>query len=467
MRLPVITAVVDARWEAGLVSAFEQAEHNITVVRRCVDLADLLATAATGTARAALLSADLRRLDRDALLRLGRPPHRGRRARAAGRRGRRPSAAPARRPVRPAGRRGGERHLRRGRRGGRRARRCGGAGRGGRPDGHAAARAAPARRRRRPSWSPAPAGSSRSGGRPAPPAVRRWRSRWPARSPPPASRRCSSTPTSTAAWSPSCSACSRRRPASRPPPAWPTTAASTSPRCPACAARSAPSLRVLTGITRADRWPELRGGALEVVLALARTIAAVVVVDLGFCLEQDEELSYDTTAPRRNGATLTVLEQADTVVAVAAADPVGLQRFVRGYGDLREVLAGVEPVVVVNKVRPARGAGRPGRRDRRRADPLRRRRPHLPRARTTAAASTPRWPTGAASPSRPSGSPARKAIAGAGRRPRRHRRPQRRSGCPATAGGVAPYGEPGAAVWPDGSQVTFAPCPTSLFLTSP
>jgi Flp pilus assembly CpaE family ATPase len=77
----------------------------------------------------------------------------------------------------------------------------------------------------------------------------------------------------------------------------------------------------------------------------------VVVVDIGFCLEQDEELSYDTTAPRRNGATLAVLEQADVVLAVAAADPVGLQRFVRGYGDLRELVGGVEPVVVVNKVR--------------------------------------------------------------------------------------------------------------------
>ena len=113
-----------------------------------------------------------------------------------------------------------------------------------------------------------------------------------------------------------------------------------------------PTLRVLTGITRADRWPELRAGALEAVLALARALATVVVVDLGFCLEQDEELSFDTTAPRRNGATLTVLEQADTVLAVAAADPVGLQRFVRGYGDLREVVGGIEPQVVVNKVRP-------------------------------------------------------------------------------------------------------------------
>jgi Flp pilus assembly CpaE family ATPase len=113
-----------------------------------------------------------------------------------------------------------------------------------------------------------------------------------------------------------------------------------------------PTLRVLTGITRADRWPELRAGALEAVLALARSLGTVVVVDLGFCLEQDEELSFDTMAPRRNGATLTVLEQSDVVLAVAAADPVGLQRFVRGYGDLRAAVGGIEPQVVVNKVRP-------------------------------------------------------------------------------------------------------------------
>ena len=102
MRLPVVTAVVDARWEAGLVSAFERSEHNIIVVRRCVDLADLLATAATGTARAALLSADLRRLDREALARLAAahiavvglvPPGDEQADR---------TAAPARRPVRAA-----------------------------------------------------------------------------------------------------------------------------------------------------------------------------------------------------------------------------------------------------------------------------------------------------------------------------------------------------------------------------
>jgi len=116
----------------------------------------------------------------------------------------------------------------------------------------------------------------------------------------------------------------------------------------------AADLRVLTGLSRAERWSELRPGSVEVVLGLARALAAVTVVDCGFCLEQDEELSYDTLAPRRNGATLAVLQQADVVLAVGGADPVGLQRLVRGVGDLAEAVPAARVVVVVNRLR--RGA---------------------------------------------------------------------------------------------------------------
>lgn len=70
MAVPVLTAVSDARWEAQLVAALGRGDLGVAVVRRCVDIADLLATAATGQAQAALLSADLRRLDREALGRL-------------------------------------------------------------------------------------------------------------------------------------------------------------------------------------------------------------------------------------------------------------------------------------------------------------------------------------------------------------------------------------------------------------
>ena len=114
----------------------------------------------------------------------------------------------------------------------------------------------------------------------------------------------------------------------------------------------APRLRVLTGISRAERWPEIRPAALEAVLGLARGVAAVTVVDCGFAVERDEELSFDTAAPRRNGATLAALEAADTVLGVAAADPIGLQRYVRGLNAVADALPTATVRTVVNRVRP-------------------------------------------------------------------------------------------------------------------
>jgi Flp pilus assembly CpaE family ATPase len=104
-----------------------------------------------------------------------------------------------------------------------------------------------------------------------------------------------------------------------------------------------PHLRVLTGLARADRWPELRPRAVAAVLEEARRLADLVVV----------------AAPRRNGVTLTVLESADTVLCVSGADPVALQRSIRGLDELRETLPDVEPLVVVNQVRRGPVPGKP------------------------------------------------------------------------------------------------------------
>ncbi|MEW1949153.1 P-loop NTPase [Pseudarthrobacter sp902506025] len=119
----------------------------------------------------------------------------------------------------------------------------------------------------------------------------------------------------------------------------------------ATVATASGTFRVLTGITRADRWTELRATALALVLERARQIADVVVVDTGFCLEADEELSFDTMAPRRNAATLRPLELADEVYAVGAADPVGLPRMVRALSELEGAVPQASPTVVMNKVR--------------------------------------------------------------------------------------------------------------------
>lgn len=120
-------------------------------------------------------------------------------------------------------------------------------------------------------------------------------------------------------------------------------------------------LRVLTGLPRADRWPELRDASLADVLDRCRRSARWVVVDVAPPVEQDEELSFDTAAPRRNGATLTALDAADVVLVVGSGDPVGLQRLVRAV-DLLPELTAARREVVVTRVRPGPVGPEPERR---------------------------------------------------------------------------------------------------------
>jgi MinD-like ATPase involved in chromosome partitioning or flagellar assembly len=114
---------------------------------------------------------------------------------------------------------------------------------------------------------------------------------------------------------------------------------------------SAGSFRVLTGIGRPSRWPELSAEKVEDTLAQCRRAAEYTVVDTGASLENDEELQSDLAAPRRNAATVSALRAADEVIAVGAADPLGLARFLRGHVDLLETATTDRVTVVMNKVR--------------------------------------------------------------------------------------------------------------------
>ncbi|HET6209174.1 MAG TPA: hypothetical protein VFD94_02265, partial [Jatrophihabitans sp.] len=120
------------------------------------------------------------------------------------------------------------------------------------------------------------------------------------------------------------------------------------------------AMRLLTGISRADRWPELRPAAVEAVLEVSRTLADYTVLDLGFSLENDEELSFDTMAPRRNGATLAALAAADLVLVVGSAEPTGMQRLIRGLAELRETGLATPSWVLLNRVRDGVIAGSAG-----------------------------------------------------------------------------------------------------------
>ena len=112
-------------------------------------------------------------------------------------------------------------------------------------------------------------------------------------------------------------------------------------------------LTVVTGLPRPDRWVEVRAGAVEHLLEVAAAHGDVVV-DTGFALESDPVGEFGARPPR-NQTTLAALAQADEVVVVGSADPVGLSRLARGLVDLQEVVDGAPVRVVVNRMRPSLG----------------------------------------------------------------------------------------------------------------
>lgn len=114
-----------------------------------------------------------------------------------------------------------------------------------------------------------------------------------------------------------------------------------------------PRLGVVTGLPRPDRWAEVRPGALEELLAVARDHGQVVV-DTGFSLEEEPATDLSGRGGR-NQLTLGSLDAADEVVVVGAADPVGLARLARGLVELRERLPATPVRVVVNRMRPTLG----------------------------------------------------------------------------------------------------------------
>ena len=350
MAIPVLTAIGDASVEGGLVAAFDRPTHGITVVRRCVDIADLVAAATMGTARCAIISSDLRRLDRDVLARLA-------------------AAGVVVVALVPGGDEGAERWVRQ----------LGAeyvlpasatpaevaqaivaASAGGDGESGSLGYADPL------SALP-PVGVTHGADADIEPTMATGRvvAVWGATGAPGRTTLAITLADELARLdvttllvdadayggavaqalgmleeSPGIAAACRMA----------NTGSLDIPALARLARALTPRLRVLTGITRADRWPELRPSAVEHVLALSRRLVACTVVDCGFSLEQDEELAYDTMAPRRNGATLTALAEADLVVAVVAADPIGIQRFIRALPELREA-SQCDIAVVVNKMR--------------------------------------------------------------------------------------------------------------------
>jgi MinD-like ATPase involved in chromosome partitioning or flagellar assembly len=119
-----------------------------------------------------------------------------------------------------------------------------------------------------------------------------------------------------------------------------------------CVQRGPNGVEVLAGLARAELWPEIREHAWRAVLDAVRAEAEIVVVDLAAPIEEDEELSFDRVPHRRNLVTRIVLELADEVLLVVAADPIGLRRGIVAHRTLAEALprVGSRATVVLNRI---------------------------------------------------------------------------------------------------------------------
>jgi MinD-like ATPase involved in chromosome partitioning or flagellar assembly len=111
-----------------------------------------------------------------------------------------------------------------------------------------------------------------------------------------------------------------------------------------------PRFTVVTGLPRPDRWTEVRPGTVELLAATARA-QGHVVLDTGSSLDEDDV----SGRPGRHRMTLAALDAADEVLVVGNADPVGLSRLAHALVDLGERRPATPVRVVVNRMRPTIG----------------------------------------------------------------------------------------------------------------
>lgn len=113
---------------------------------------------------------------------------------------------------------------------------------------------------------------------------------------------------------------------------------------------------LMTGISGSERWPELSSERVGVILEVARTGFDYVVIDLASSIETG--LRPSLGGPDRNELTRDILAQAEQVILVCAADPIGVHRFLLAVQGLRQIALTGEVITVVNRLRKSvLGAG--------------------------------------------------------------------------------------------------------------
>lgn len=106
---------------------------------------------------------------------------------------------------------------------------------------------------------------------------------------------------------------------------------------------------VLAGLPRAELWPEVSEFGWRRFLDVTRATFRAIVCDVGFCLEPGAA-PYPEAGEGRNAVARLTVGEADRVVAVVAADPVGVKTFLWTFELLRELVDVDDVVIVANRV---------------------------------------------------------------------------------------------------------------------
>jgi MinD-like ATPase involved in chromosome partitioning or flagellar assembly len=112
---------------------------------------------------------------------------------------------------------------------------------------------------------------------------------------------------------------------------------------------------LLPGLSRPELRRDVSDFGWQRALGILRGHFETTVVDVGFDLEEALEES-PLNEGGRNRLTLSVLREADSVVAICRGDPVGIKQFIRAYDRLVSIVSAERVKLVVNRVAPGHEA---------------------------------------------------------------------------------------------------------------
>jgi len=104
----------------------------------------------------------------------------------------------------------------------------------------------------------------------------------------------------------------------------------------------------IPGLPRAELWAEISEFAWAQLLTVAKASFRFTVCDVGFCLEP-EWTPYGEPGQGRNRIARSTVEEADQVIAVCRANPVGIKNFLWALDELRALTDVNDVLIVANR----------------------------------------------------------------------------------------------------------------------